>query len=109
LPGDHISKSSHTPAASDGAETDVAADETLSREQELRRKLELRNREIRENEEPVWYTLFDVEREDLEAVVGWIMRLYQAQKSVQEKTVIGLVVGGKKAVRAWADEHAEAV
>ncbi|CAE6409125.1 unnamed protein product [Rhizoctonia solani] len=109
LPGDQVTKSSHPPTPNDGGETDAAIDETLSREQELRRKLELRNRETRESEEPVWYTLFDVEREDLEAVAGWIMRLYQSQKSTHEKTVVELVIGGKKSVRAWADEHAETV
>ncbi|ELU41009.1 cyclin-L1 [Rhizoctonia solani AG-1 IA] len=107
LPGDRMDKSAHCPIANDDTDTNAVIDETLSREQELRRKLELRNRETRENDEPVWYTLFDVEREDLEAVAGWIMRLYQPQKSTYEKTIVELVVGGKKSVRAWVDGHAE--
>ncbi|QRW18231.1 Cyclin, N-terminal domain [Rhizoctonia solani] len=107
LPGDRMDKSAHGPIANDDTDTNAVIDETLSREQELRRKLELRNRETRENDEPVWYTLFDVEREDLEAVAGWVMRLYQPQKSTYEKTIVELVVGGKKSVRAWVDGHAE--
>ncbi|CAE6447262.1 unnamed protein product [Rhizoctonia solani] len=109
LPGDHIAKSTHAPTSNDKVAPDTDSDETISREQELRRKLELRTRETRGNEEPSWYTLFDVDREDLEAVAGWIMRLYQPQKSTHEKTIVELVIGGKKAVRAWADEHAEIV
>ncbi|KAJ1307846.1 hypothetical protein OPQ81_001927 [Rhizoctonia solani] len=111
LPGDRVLKSTPTPttALDDKGGAETTKDDTLSREQELRRALELRNRETRENEEPSWYTLFDVDQEDLEAVAGWIMRLYQPQKPVYEKTIVELIIGGKKAVRAWADEHAEIV
>ncbi|CUA68553.1 Cyclin-L1 [Gallus gallus] [Rhizoctonia solani] len=109
LPGDRIAKSAQDPIPNDEGAPDIANDEALSREQQLRRKLELRTRESRENDEPAWYTLFDVDREDLEAVAGWIMRLYQPQKPTHEKVIVELVIGGKKAVRAWADEHAETV
>ncbi|CAE6527924.1 unnamed protein product [Rhizoctonia solani] len=109
LPGDRATKPIRAPASNDEVTPDATNDETLSREQELRRALELRNRETREHEEPPWYTLFDVDREDLEAVAGWIMRLYRPQKVTHERTIVELVVGGKKAVRAWADEHAETI
>ncbi|CAE7189338.1 unnamed protein product [Rhizoctonia solani] len=108
LPGDRITKSTHTPIPNNDA-PDTTQDEALLREQQLRRALELRTRETRENEEPSWYTLFDVDREDLEAVAGWIMRLYQPQKPTHGKIIAELIVGGKKAVRAWVDEHAETV
>ncbi|CAE6450849.1 unnamed protein product [Rhizoctonia solani] len=109
LPGDRIAQSTHTPVPDDEVASGLAKDEVLLREQQLRRTLELRTRENRENEEPSWYTLFDVDREDLEAVAEWIMRLYQPQKPAHERLVAELVIGGKKAVRAWADEHVEAV
>ncbi|KAG9126459.1 hypothetical protein FRC07_003353 [Ceratobasidium sp. 392] len=101
LPGDAPSKPEVT--LTDEPATAQTEDPQLSREQELRRALELRQQQREEDQS--WYTLFDVDREDLEAVSGWIMRLYQQQDPKLEKTVLELVVGGKKAVRAWADEH----
>ncbi|KAG9083794.1 hypothetical protein FS749_005722, partial [Ceratobasidium sp. UAMH 11750] len=100
LPGDSPAKPSEIRVEESTSQTE---DPQLSREQELRRALELRQQQ-REEDQP-WYTLFDVDREDLEAVSGWIMRLYQQRDSKLEKTVLELVVGGKKAVRAWADEQ----
>ncbi|KAG9104637.1 hypothetical protein FRC06_000401 [Ceratobasidium sp. 370] len=100
LPGDSPAKATETRVEEPTSQTE---DPQLSREQKLRRALELRQQQ-REEDQP-WYTLFDVDREDLEAVSGWIMRLYQQRDSELEKTVLELVVGGKKAVRAWADER----
>lgn len=106
LPGDCPSKITTTPTPADNAPTTPTEDNTLSREQQLRRTLELRQQETRESEEEApWYTLFDVEQEDLESVVGWIMRLYQRQNPKLDETVLELVVGGKKAVRSWIDDH----
>ncbi|KAG8686902.1 hypothetical protein FRC09_013854 [Ceratobasidium sp. 395] len=102
LPGDSILKDGAAPA--NEPPTPQTENNQLSREQELRRALELRQQQQRDEDQP-WYSLFDVDREDLEAVSGWIMRLYQQQDSNLEKTVLELVVGGKKAVRAWADER----
>ncbi|KAG8741921.1 hypothetical protein FRC10_002286 [Ceratobasidium sp. 414] len=101
LPGDNSTTTAETLIGE--STTSQTEDLQVSREQELRRALELRQQQREEDQS--WYTLFDVDREDLDAVSGWIMRLYQQRDSKLEKTVLELVVGGKKAVRAWADEH----
>ncbi|KAF8606462.1 cyclin-like protein [Ceratobasidium sp. AG-I] len=104
LPGDAPRKTVDTPA--DDTATDETEDIHIRREQELRHALEQRHHASNsEEQDQPWYTLFDVERQDLEAVAGWIMRLYQQRDASLEKTVTELVVGGKKAVRAWADEQ----
>lgn len=109
LPGDRPAKPVITPAPTEATSPTHTEGDILSREQELRRKLELRQRESHGNEEEApWYTLFDVEKEDLESVAGWIMRLYQQRSPELDKTVVELVVGGKKAVRSWTDEHVSA-
>lgn len=110
MPGDRPAKSVVTPAPTEDAPTAQTEGDNLSREQELRRKLELRQRESHgnEEEETPWYTLFDVDQEDLESVAGWIMRLYQQRSPELDRTVVDLVIGGKKAVRSWVDEHASA-
>ncbi|KAF8753371.1 Cyclin-like protein [Rhizoctonia solani] len=104
LPGDRMDKSAHAPSRT------MTRTLTQSLTKHFRGNKnydENSNLERLGRMTPVWYTLFDVEREDLEAVAGWIMRLYQPQKSTYEKTIVELVVGGKKSVRAWVDGHAE--
>ncbi|QRV75309.1 Cyclin, N-terminal domain [Ceratobasidium sp. AG-Ba] len=103
LPGDRPSKPTDPPAEEPAT---TQTDSQVSREQQLRRALELRQQQQpqREEDQP-WYKLFDVDQKDLEAVAGWIMRLYQQRDAKLDKTILELVVGGKKAVRAWVDEH----
>ena len=106
LPGDTPRKAVDTPTNDSG--THETEDIHIRREQELRRALEQRHHASNtEEQDQPWYKLFDVERQDLEAVAGWIMRLYQQRDAFLEKTVIELVVGGKKAVRVWANEQRE--
>lgn len=104
LPGDAPRKVTDTPG--DDSVPPETEDIHIRREQELRRALEQRHHASNtEAQNQPWYTLFDVDRQDLESVAGWIMRLYQQRDASLEKTVVELVVGGKKAVRVWADEQ----
>lgn len=104
LPGDTQHKVVDTPT--DDSVANETEDLHIRREQELRRALEQRHHASNtEEQDQPWYNLFDVERQDLEAVAGWIMRLYQQRDASLENTVVELVVGGKKAVRVWAGEQ----
>lgn len=108
LPGDGPRKAAAVAAVTpaDDTVTPGTEDVHVRREQELRRALEQRQQASNaEEQDQPWYTLFDVERQDVESVAGWIMRLYQQRDASLEKTVVELVVGGKKAVRVWADEQ----
>ena len=53
-----------------------------------------------------WWTLFDVEYDDMVCVCGWILRLYERLDSGEGKRAWKME--GKAEVRAWLAENGEA-